>query len=157
MKNLDIKVLNAINTIMIIDPTVIFGGSLVLNLYGLIDRPIGDIDIIGLNPGKFVKNEFDITSSDINTNADKDLFKRKMVGKINGMKFCYFTPIDSQAISFTKFKLNHGTEHNGVTVSITGTINVQSINTILEAKMAYNRPKDIEDVEKIKLVLNEIF
>lgn len=133
----------AIDLILDNCPTVIFGGSLVLNAVGLLDRPVHDLDLIFPETDSFFTNGFfkisdlsDCKSDGIVDRYGKDL--RRLGGKICGIDVCCFR-IPLIELEFFQYDL------------MGRLINMHSVKHILLAKKRFARrtPKHRDDFDYI--------
>lgn len=120
-------------------PDIIFGGSLALSVYGIIDRETGDIDclfkndyVLKINEDNVIDNGGDYPESE---DPQEDVFTRLQV---NGIKMCIF-----------KYKTIEYTEHE----FFGKTIKLQDIATIFKYKLKFfgrtHNKKHSEDLNVI--------
>jgi hypothetical protein len=159
------QLLSMIDHIISKAPDVVFGGSIALNAVGLLNRPIGDIDLFISNKSSFKKQNtldlfdgagfsindgFSETEMDINGNLIE-----RMGYKCNDVKLCVFKVSDEEL------------QHSKVTF-LGRTINIQNVNYAIMAKQVFaekaqNNPyanktlKHIDDIFDINTTLNDLF
>lgn len=144
------EIKSAIHAIVRQCPDMVFGGSIALNAVGLIDRPVGDIDLFcpeyeSLTKNKFLQIEMSEITSDTVTNTNgKEIQRTGAI--INGVKCCVF--------KVDKEELQHSvSEVDGVKIKI------QNVNYAIMAKRSYasRNLKHAEDLKSVDDTLNELF
>lgn len=150
IKNLNSSLIITINILLDKIPDVVFGGSIVLNALGLIDREIKDIDLFVnkkvslLNSGFLSINESEILSDTV-TDMDGKVIQRTGI-KINGVKCCVFK-VDKEELE------------NYSTYDFSGKkMRLQNVNYAIQAKKTYSNKneKHKKDIENINQYFDEL-
>ena len=127
-------------------PDIVFGGSIALNVVGLINRTIGDIDIFipenhQILSSKYVK---DYKAKDVeNFSFEENTCTRTGI-YINDIKVCIFEVSNLDQLQCSKYSFNDST------------INIQNVNHCIIAKTKYlkqkfcvSREKHVKDLQQI--------
>ena len=148
---LSADVLAAIELIVKHIPHAVFGGSIALNAVGLINRPVGDIDLFFRYEESLQKNGFLTLGDDgqilSDTVTDVNGVQIQRTGaKIAGVKTCCFKVSNEEL------------QHSKVTV-FGKTLNIQNVNYAIAAKRTYadKNGKHKVDLEQIDKALDDIF
>ena len=149
-KNMTPELFSSIDLILKHCPTAVFGGSIALNSVGLIDRPIGDIDLFfhlneSLNHNGFLSVPNDgILSETVTDENGKEI--QRTSSKVGTINVCVFK-VDSSYLQHSIHEIE-GRK-----------IKVQNVNYAINAKRTYaakNINKHIADIKSIETVLDSI-
>ena len=156
-KILDTTLLFAIDEIVRLYPDAVFGGSIALNAVGLLNRRIGDVDVMIAASKKdsafalysALKNE----TADANLNASDSIMEvndepiHHIGGKLCGVSVCLFV---IPKLNYSEFRF-----FNRV-------IKIQNVNDAILTKQAYasmrtpSSPKHAADVDSIEQALDDL-
>ncbi len=149
-KNIPDNILSAIDIIVKNTPDVVFGGSIALNVIGLIDRPVNDIDLFFPINTSLSKNNFLTYVSDIGSDTVTDVNGntiQRTSARINDVKVCCFK-VSNEELQCSTALLTNGCR-----------INIQNVNYAILAKRSYakSNPKHQDDLKNIIHNIEKLF